>query len=97
MKTKLLISIITLITLVGSWYACNTEGGNNAIPDNVSYNFHVRPILSDKCFACHGPDKNKRKAEFRLDIEEFAFAPLKETKGAFAIVRGQPEESEWIK
>ncbi len=97
MKTKLIISIIALITAVGGWYAYNTEGGNDAIPDTVSYNFHVRPILSDKCFACHGPDKNKRKAEFRLDIEENAFAPLKETKGAFAIVKGKPEESELYK
>ena len=105
MKFKLLISIIALIAVLGTWYACNTEGGNNSIPDKVSYNFHVRPILSDKCFACHGPDKNKRKADFRLDIEEFAFAPLKETngtsrsnrEGAFAIVRGKPEESELYK
>ena len=97
MKTKLIISIIALIAVVGGWYAYNTEGGSDAIPDTVSYNFHVRPILSDKCFACHGPDKNKRKADFRLDIEEFAFAPLKETKGAFAIVKGKPEESELYK
>ena len=96
MKTKLIISIVALIAAFCGWYACNTEGGN-AIPDKVSYNFHVRPILSDKCFACHGPDKNKRKADFRLDIEEFAFKPLKETKGAFAIVRGKPEESELYK
>ncbi len=96
MKAKLIISIIALIAVFGGWYACNTEGGN-AVPDKVSYNFHVRPILSDKCFACHGPDKNKRKADFRLDIEEFAFKPLKETKGAFAIVRGKPEESELYK
>ncbi len=96
MKAKLIISIIALIAVFGGWYACNTEGGN-AVPDKVSYNFHVRPILSDKCFACHGPDRNKRKADFRLDIEEFAFKPLKETKGAFAIVRGKPEESELYK
>ncbi len=96
MKAKLIISIIALIAVFGGWYACYTEGGN-AVPDKVSYNFHVRPILSDKCFACHGPDKNKRKADFRLDIEEFAFKPLKETKGAFAIVRGKPEESELYK
>ena len=97
MKTKLILSIIILIISFTSWYACNTEGGSDAVPDTVSYNFHVRPILSDKCFACHGPDANKRKAEFRLDIEEFAFAPLKETKGAFAIVRGKPEQSELYK
>lgn len=96
MKAKLIISIVALIAVFGGWYAYNTEGGN-ALPDKVSYNFHVRPILSDKCFACHGPDKNKRKADFRLDIEEAAFAPLKETKGAFAIVRGKPEDSELYK
>lgn len=38
--------------------------------DQISYNFHVRPILSDNCFACHGPDANKREAGLRLDIEE---------------------------
>jgi hypothetical protein len=97
MKPKLHIFLITFLSVILAWNACNTEGGNNNIPDTVSYNFHVRPILSDKCFACHGPDKNKRKADFRLDIEEFAFAPLKETKGAFAIVRGKPEESELFK
>lgn len=71
------------------------DGGT--IPDKISYNFHVRPILSDKCFACHGPDKSQIKAGLRLDKEEFAYAPLKETAGAFAIVPGSPESSELIK
>ena len=97
MKTKLIIAITATIAAFVIWYACNTEGENDAIPDKISYNYHVRPILSDKCFACHGPDANKRKAEFRLDIEENAFAPLKETKGAYAIVKGKPEESELYK
>ena len=97
MKTKLIIAITAIIAAFVIWYACNTEGENDAIPDKISYNYHVRPILSDKCFACHGPDANKRKAEFRLDIEENAFAPLKETKGAYAIVKGKPEESELYK
>ena len=63
----------------------------------ISYNFDIRPILSDKCFACHGPDANKRKAGLRLDIMDSALAPLKETKGAYAIVPGKPEASELIK
>lgn len=67
------------------------------IPETVSYNFHVRPILSDRCFACHGPDANKREANLRLDIADSAFAALKETKGAFAIVPGKPEMSELFK
>ncbi|MBL7817182.1 MAG: PSD1 domain-containing protein [Saprospiraceae bacterium] len=97
MKIKPIILIIAILGSSTAWYACRTEGGSNSIPDKISYNFHIRPILSDKCFACHGPDANKRKADFRLDIEEYAFKPLKETKGAFAIVRGKPEESELFK
>ncbi len=62
--------------------------------DQISYNFHIRPILSDKCFACHGPDANKREAELRLDTEEGAFKALKESPGKFALVSGKPEESE---
>ncbi len=62
--------------------------------DQISYNFHIRPILSDKCFACHGPDANKREADLRLDTEEGAFKALKESPGKFALVAGKPEQSE---
>jgi hypothetical protein len=64
------------------------------LPDQVSYNFHIRPILSDKCFACHGPDANKREAGLRLDVEEEAFKMLKETPGAYALVKGKSDDSE---
>ncbi len=78
--------------------ACKSAGsGDSALPETVSYNFNIRPVLSDKCFACHGPDANKRQASLRLDIADSAFAPLKETQGAFAIVAGKPEESELFK
>src|ERR1041384_1454940 len=38
----------------------------------LGYNRDIRPILSDTCFACHGPDKNKRKGKLRLDVREAA-------------------------
>ena len=65
--------------------------------DEISFNRDVRPILSDKCFACHGPDANKRKAGLRLDLESGALAELPENKGYFAIVPGHPDESEIIR
>ena len=40
------------------------------LPEVVDYNFHVKPILSDRCFACHGPDEAKREADLRLDIPQ---------------------------
>lgn len=70
------------------------SGGDLAEIDQISYNFHIRPILSDKCFACHGPDANKREADLRLDVEEAAFAALKENPNKFAVVPGKPDESE---
>lgn len=99
MKRKILVILISLISIFSGWISCfhKNEKKATSLPQTVSYNFHIRPILSDKCFACHGPDANKRRAGFRLDIEDSALAPLKETKGAFAIVPGKPEQSELIK
>jgi hypothetical protein len=85
------ISLLVLVTV-----ACNSSN-NDAIPETISYNFNVRPILSDKCYACHGPDANKRKADLRLDQSASAYAPLKDDKHAFAIVPGKPEQSEVYK
>ena len=60
------------------------------VPAKIEFNRDVRPILSDNCFYCHGPDKSHRKAKLRLDIREEALA-----KEAF--VPGKAEESELVK
>ena len=63
-----------------------------ALPQKVDYNFHIRPILADRCFSCHGPDEAARKANLRLDLEEHAYARLKNKRKA--IHPGSPKKSE---
>jgi len=66
------------------------------LPDKVDYNLNVKPVLSDKCFSCHGPDKAKQKAGLRLDIQSFAYAPLPENPGKVAIKPGSLNRSEFF-
>ncbi len=63
--------------------------------DRLSFNRDIRPILSDACFACHGFDAKKRKADLRLDTADGARADL---GGYAAIVRANPAKSEaWLR
>lgn len=66
------------------------------LSEPIDYNIHVRPILSDKCFACHGPDEAKQKAGLRLDIAAAAYGELPETPGKFAIKPGNLRNSEFF-
>ncbi len=64
-----------------------------AVPEQVRFNQHVRPILSGNCFYCHGPDPKHREADLRLDIRAGATADL---GGYAAVVPGKPDQSALI-
>ena len=92
--------IVALICLIGAAvlfsfvYFSSEKANRGSGAETISYNFQVRPILSDKCYACHGPDANKREAGLRLDIEKEAYKALKDNPKAHAIVPGKPNLSE---
>ncbi|HEU0038198.1 MAG TPA: c-type cytochrome domain-containing protein, partial [Verrucomicrobiae bacterium] len=82
--------------LVGilSGAAALADGAKVDPKSKVDFNRDIRPILSDNCYACHGPDSNKRKAGLRFDLKEAALAKLKSDN--FAIVPGDAAKSALI-
>ena len=58
----------------------------------VTYNFDVKPILSDRCYHCHGPDKDKRKADLRLDTQEGIDEVIKNGELIARITSTDPDE-----
>ena len=81
MKTSLLFTISILIL---GFSALNLQG-------KVDFNRQIRPILSDKCYKCHGPDAKNQKSDFRIDSFEEA---IKEHNGFIGLTPGNLEESE---
>src|SRR5882672_10524051 len=65
------------------------------LPKTIDFDRDIRPILSNTCFTCHGPDDEKRKSNLRLDQRDSALKPAK--SGATAIVPGKAGESELVK
>ncbi|MEM1327642.1 MAG: PSD1 and planctomycete cytochrome C domain-containing protein [Bacteroidota bacterium] len=63
------------------------------LPEVIDYNFHVKPILSDRCFNCHGPDENTREAGLRFDTKEGIFAALGKAEDRHAVIPHDVENS----
>jgi hypothetical protein len=91
MNVPLLLLLLASPTIA----VLGAEANEKAPPAKIEFNRDIRPILSDACFHCHGPDKNAREAGLRLDIREQA---VKEAEsGEFPIVPGQPEKSALVR
>ena len=66
------------------------------IPENISYNFDVKPILSDKCYTCHGPDPKSVKGNLRLDISDHWYRTSDANPNKQIIFSGKVSKSELV-
>ena len=88
MKAFFITRITFCTMLVGAF---GTSGFSQGSVPEIDFNRDIRPILSDKCFHCHGPDAHNQKSDFRVDTREHAMEDLDGVRG---VVPGNLEESE---
>lgn len=95
--------LLILINLTGIFFSCkdleipeSVQQAYEKLPQEVDFNQDIKPILSDKCFICHGPDKAKVKAALQLHLPELAFTELKGSPGKYAIKPGNLNQSQLI-
>ncbi|TXF87921.1 DUF1553 domain-containing protein [Neolewinella aurantiaca] len=67
----LVMTVLALCSGCGPNLPEGVEEAYAALPKRLDYNIHVKPVLSDKCFLCHGPDAARRAADLRLDVPGF--------------------------
>ena len=95
--------LLILLNLTGIFFSCkdleipeSVQQAYEKLPQEVDFNQDIKPILSDKCFICHGPDKAKVKAGLQLHLPELAFTELKGSQGKYAIKPGNLNQSQLI-
>ena len=91
------LTVAGLCLAIGCGMAIPSPVEHAEVPEEVDFNLHVKPILSDRCYPCHGPDANTRQAELRLDTERGLFSQLQLKGRGRPVVPGRPERSEIIR
>src|SRR6218665_177451 len=94
------VILFLVVFAIGRWATStpldipsDIQAAMDNVPGDLDYNIHVKKILSDKCFSCHGPDAKKQKGDLRLDVADAAYH--KETEsGLYAINAGSISKSE---
>src|SRR6202022_5006788 len=73
-RSSLIVAVAVSLGIAATWWMAQ-HAATAFSPRRLSFNENIQPILSENCYACHGPDPGARKAGLRLDRGEFAFAP----------------------
>ena len=90
------LCVVAMVSCGGPDMSKSVAIAYDALPETIDFNQHVKPILSDKCFICHGPDKNKVKAGLQLHTPELAYTELSNSPGKYAIKPGNLRKSETV-
>ena len=80
-----ILGLLFMISCGGPTLPEDVKSAYEELPKEIDFNQHIKPILSDKCFICHGPDKTKVEAGLQLHLPKQAYAELKESPGKYAI------------
>src|SRR5436190_21240391 len=88
------MTVLILLAVGSSAAAVAASARKQSVTEPVDFSSQIRPLISSKCFSCHGPDESSRKAKLRLDLRDEA---IKDHKGTRAIVPGDTASSEMVR
>src|SRR6266498_3968191 len=83
------LTALTLLAVCSIGGALAASAKKQPATEPVDFSSQIRPLISSKCFSCHGPDESSRKAKLRLDLRDEA---IKDHKGTRAIVPGDADD-----